>query len=94
MQSNTASIANPLRAMKEQKNLERIPDHQPADSERAFKGALIWIGIAGLGLAVTAVAARALFFRRQSDPTGQRIQALIDEANSLLRTLDDQRNSA
>jgi hypothetical protein len=31
---------------------------------------------------------------RREDPTTQRIQELIDEANSLLKALDEQRNSA
>jgi len=36
----------------------------------------------------------ALARRPPDDPTSQRIQQLIDEANSLLKTLDEQRNSA
>jgi hypothetical protein len=37
---------------------------------------------------------RVLLSRRPADPTSERIQLLIDEANHLLKTLDEQRNSA
>ncbi len=80
--------------MNEQSKQEPGSEIEAGNERSSMKSALIWIGVAGFGLALTAVAARVLFFRRQSDPTGQRIQALIDEANSLLKTLDDQRNSA
>jgi hypothetical protein len=35
-----------------------------------------------------------LLSRRPADPTSERIQQLIDEASHLLKTLDEQRNSA
>ena len=62
--------------------------------------ALIWIGVAlsvaGLGAAVAYAVARAMIGARRlpDDPTSQRIQQLIDEANALLKTLDDQKHSA
>lgn len=56
--------------------------------------ALVWIGIAGLGAALAFTVARTLVTRRPADPTSQRIQDLIDEANQLLKTLDEQRHSA
>lgn len=61
---------------------------------------LVWIGVgigvAGIGAAVAYTIVRAVVTGRRlpDDPTSQRIQQLIDEANSLLKTLDDQRNSA
>ncbi|HEY5425384.1 MAG TPA: hypothetical protein VIJ77_02445 [Candidatus Tumulicola sp.] len=61
---------------------------------------LVWIGVgasvAGLGAAVAYSIVRAVVGARRlpDDPTSQRIQQLIDEANSLLKTLDDQRHSA
>lgn len=57
---------------------------------------LIWIGAAGatVGLAVLAVRLVILQRRPQPDETSRRIQQLIDEANQLLKTLDEQRNSA
>jgi hypothetical protein len=57
---------------------------------------LLWIGAAGLaaGLAFTAVRYVMLQRRAEPDETSRRIQQLIDEANTLLKTLDEQRNSA
>ncbi|MGB8519628.1 MAG: hypothetical protein WCD38_05635 [Candidatus Tumulicola sp.] len=61
---------------------------------------LIWLGlglsVAGLGAAVAYAVARAVIGARRlpDDPTSQRIQHLIDEANALLKTLDDQKHSA
>jgi hypothetical protein len=61
---------------------------------------LVWvgvgIGIAGLGAAVAYAVVRTVLESRRppDDPTSQRIQQLIDEANSLLKTLDEQRSSA
>ena len=51
----------------------------------------------GAALAVTAGMAyavfRALAARRPADPTKERIQALIEEANRLLKELDETRGS-
>ena len=61
---------------------------------------LVWvgvgIGVAGLGAAIAYVVVRTVLGSRRppDDPTSQRIQQLIDEANSLLKTLDEQRSSA
>lgn len=54
---------------------------------------LVWIGVAGLSAALAFTVVRALINRQPVDPTSQRIQQLIDEANQLLRTLDEQRNN-
>jgi hypothetical protein len=67
---------------------------------RRLKQTLVWLGVGasvlGLGAAVTFSVVRALLGARRlpDDPTSQRIQQLIDEANSLLKTLDNQRSSA
>jgi hypothetical protein len=69
-------------------------------ADRGASRALIWIGVglsvAGLGAAVAYSIVRAVMGSRRlpDDPTSQRIQQLIDEANSLLKTLDDQKHSA
>lgn len=52
---------------------------------------LVWIGVAGLSAALAFTVARAMLSQRIEDPTSRRIQQLIDEANQLLKTLDDQR---
>jgi membrane protein implicated in regulation of membrane protease activity len=58
---------------------------------------LFWVGL-GVGVAAVGAllvyAAVRLVSTRREDPTSQRIQQLIDEANSLLKALDDQRHSA
>lgn len=59
---------------------------------------ILWIGL-GVGVAGLSAVLVYTMFRlagsgRREDPTTQRIQQLIDEANSLLKTLDEQRNSA
>jgi hypothetical protein len=77
------------------------PSNQTGDGEdRGLKRTLVWIGVgmsvAGLGAAVAYTIVRSVLNARRppDDPTSQRIQQLIDEANSLLKTLGDQRNSA
>ena len=55
---------------------------------------LVWVGIAGLSAALAFTVLRALLNRQPVDPTSRRIQQLIDEANQLLRTLDEQKNTA
>jgi hypothetical protein len=82
-------------------------DHTQHDSyegserdDRRLTRAFLWIGIgigvvavgAAVGYAIVAAVQRAN--RPPDDPTSRRIQELIDEANSLLKTLDEQRNSA
>jgi membrane protein implicated in regulation of membrane protease activity len=59
---------------------------------------MLWVGV-GVGVAgLTAVLAYALYRLASNetgeDPTTLRIQQLIDEANSLLKALDEQRHSA
>jgi type VI protein secretion system component VasF len=55
--------------------------------------AAVWISLAG-ACAVAATAfllIRALSHRRPPDETTERIQALIDEANRLIRTLEEKK---
>jgi hypothetical protein len=78
------------------------PDNGRAENreDRHLSRTFVWIGVgigvAGLGAALAFSIVRAVVSARRppDDPTSQRIQQLIDEANSLLKTLDDQRNSA
>ncbi|HEY8297296.1 MAG TPA: hypothetical protein VIG32_04650 [Candidatus Baltobacteraceae bacterium] len=70
----------------------QIPPRTGRDSQ-ALTRTLIWVGVAGLSAALAFTVVRAMMNRRPVDPTSQRIQQLIDEANSLLKTLDDQRNA-
>ena len=65
----------------------------PGDRDGNVTRTLVWIGIAGLSAALAFTVVRALLSRQPPDPTSQRIQQLIDEANTLLKTLDDQRHT-
>ena len=68
------------------------PDQRAATS--SLTKTFVIIGVAaGLSAALAFTVVRALATRRPVDPTSARIQQLIDEANQLLRTLDDQRNA-
>ncbi len=73
---------------------ERFQDRE----ERRLAPMLFWIGlgigVAALGATLAYVSLRIAAAQRRDDPTTQRIQQLIDEANSLLKALDDQRHSA
>jgi hypothetical protein len=79
---------------------EETAHRSNSGDERAVSRTLVWVGVglsvAGLGAAVVYSIVRAVLGARRlpDDPTSQRIQQLIDEANSLLKTLDDQKNSA
>jgi hypothetical protein len=65
----------------------------PAERDGNVTRALLWIGVAGLSAALAFTVVRVVLSRQPADPTSQRIQQLIDEANQLLKTLDDQRHS-
>jgi hypothetical protein len=58
----------------------------------SLRRTLVWLSLAGASAAITFFAVRAVMRRTPVDPTSERIQALIDEANRLLRTLDDKKH--
>ena len=70
----------------------RNPDTRRDDQIRK---ALLWIGAVSAVSAVAAfVVVRATVGRTNApDPTSDRIQSLIDEANTLLKQLDNQKRS-
>lgn len=74
------------------------PERFEEREERRLARMLFWIGlgigVAALGATLAYVSLRIAAAQRREDPTTQRIQELIDEANSLLKALDDQRHSA
>ncbi len=53
---------------------------------------LIGVAIAVISAAVTFFMVRGAMRRAPVDETSERIQSLIDEANRLLRTLDEKKN--
>jgi len=74
------------------------PEYTDDRAERRLARMLFWIGlgvgVAALGATLAYVSLRVAYAERREDPTSERIQQLIDEANSLLKALDDQRHSA
>jgi hypothetical protein len=66
---------------------------QPAQGV-GMRKALLFAGIAAVSIGVAFLVVRAAVRRPPPpDPTTERIQALIDEANRLLRELDDQKRA-
>ena len=70
------------------------------DAENALRGGtpfplrrtLVWLSIAGASAALTFFVLRASMTRpAATDETTERIQALIDEANRLIKTLDEKK---
>jgi hypothetical protein len=57
---------------------------------------LVWLGIAGASATLTYFVLRATLLNRgraPGDETTERIQALIDEANHLIKTLDEKKQT-
>jgi hypothetical protein len=82
------------------KSSDKTREHDRAEDRDGPQLArmLFWVGfgvgVAALGLVVAYTTIRLASTGRDEDPTSQRIQQLIDEANSLLKALDEQRHSA
>jgi len=65
---------------------------KPEKPNSALQRTFVWLGIATASAAMTYLVVRASMRRAPLDPTSERIQSLIDEANRLLRTLDDKKH--
>ncbi len=59
----------------------------------SLKRTLLFIGIAALTAGIAYAIVRATMAKPPVDPTTERIQSLIDEANRLLKQLDDKKSS-
>ncbi|MBV9102273.1 MAG: hypothetical protein JO060_01715 [Candidatus Eremiobacteraeota bacterium] len=66
---------------------------RPDSGASAAWRAVLVLGLAAASLGVAAIVLRSALRHTPSDPTTERIQALIDEANRLLKQLDDQKNT-
>lgn len=74
-------------------NAESIPD-ATRRSRAPLARTFVWLGIAGASAALTFFVLRASMSRPQpGDETTERIQALIDEANQLIKTLDEKKST-
>jgi hypothetical protein len=74
------------------------PTEQNVPSSRAgvpLGRTLLWLGLAGTSAAVTFFLVRAVITKNvaPSDETAERIQELIDEANRLIKTLDEKKHA-
>lgn len=73
-------------------NVEHPP--QTTRRSRPLARTFVWLGIAGASAALTFFVLRASMSRPQpGDETTERIQALIDEANQLIKALDEKKSS-
>ena len=66
----------------------------PAQREKALKRALVFMGIAAASAGLAYAIVRTTLVRTPADPTTERIQQLIDEANRLLAQLDDKKSDS
>ena len=85
--------------MTDQTTVQGVPN-APVEKRRgpAVGRTLMWLGIAGAAVTLTAsltfVLVRAAVRGSQpSDETTERIQGLIDEANRLIKTLDEKKTT-
>ncbi|MBV8602988.1 MAG: hypothetical protein JO359_15600 [Candidatus Eremiobacteraeota bacterium] len=68
-----------------------VPADSPRPTDATGRRILFWLGVAGVSAVVSFFVIRATMQRAPADPTTQRIEALIDEANRLLRALEEQK---
>ncbi|MGC1380024.1 MAG: hypothetical protein WA814_03235 [Candidatus Baltobacteraceae bacterium] len=73
---------------------DRAEEHEDGRLARMLFWVGLGVGVAAAGAALAYATIRLVSSGRRDDPTANRIQELIDEANSLLKALDEQRHSA
>jgi hypothetical protein len=73
---------------------DRLDNRDERHLARTFFWIGLGVGVVALGATLAYVSLRIVAAQRREDPTTHRIQELIDEANSLLKALDEQRHSA
>jgi hypothetical protein len=72
-------------------NLPAAEGPTQAQQEAALRRALLFIGIAAASAGLAYAIVRATLTPRPVDPATERIQQLIDEANRLLKQLDEKK---
>jgi type VI protein secretion system component VasF len=71
---------------------ENVPEAAARRRSAPLGRTFVWLGIAGASAALTFMILRATMRPQQAgDETTERIQALIDEANRLIKTLDEKK---
>jgi hypothetical protein len=65
---------------------------QPRRDGSSLRRTLLFIGIAAASAGIAYAIVRTTLARPPQDPTTERIQSLIDEANRLLKQLDDKKS--
>ncbi len=80
--ANSTATATPPAAVEGQTQAQR---------DAALKRALVFISIAAASAGLAYAIVRATLTRAPIDPTTERIQQLIDEANRLLKQLDEKK---
>jgi hypothetical protein len=64
----------------------------PAKRGGSLRRTLLFVGIAAASAGIAFAIVRATLARPPQDPTTERIQSLIDEANKLLKQLDEKKS--
>lgn len=80
-----------MQAPPDRSDIRDMPNDGKPSREATLRRALFWIGVAGISAAISYLAIRSAMRRPPADPTTQRIEALIDEANRLLKALEEQK---
>lgn len=75
----------------EQAQTNGVPPESKAAGSAALGRALFWVGVTGVSATIAFFVLRSALRRPPADPTTQRIEALIDEANRLLKALEEQK---
>ena len=89
---NTETYANHSNPAPTNGQPVRADEAARATSDDGVRRALIFVGIAAASAGIAYGIVRATLARPPSDPTTERIQQLIDEANRLLKQLDDKKS--
>ncbi|HZO92311.1 MAG TPA: hypothetical protein VFB22_00960 [Candidatus Baltobacteraceae bacterium] len=81
--------------MTDQTNAANAADGLPNQGGFPLRRTLVWLSIAGASAALTVLVLRATMTRAHpaGDETTERIQALIDEANRLIKALDEKKST-